>query len=77
MIVFIVEHTREDDDSSDTKFCGVFSTLENAESAVARLLECPGFRDYREGFEIHKLVVDQVHWQEGFVSAIWHVVANA
>jgi hypothetical protein len=68
--VFIVQHSYEDGDHEEVKFIGVYASIADAEAAVARLRDQPGFRDHRLGFNIDAYVVGQDHWQTGFVSYI-------
>jgi hypothetical protein len=68
--VFVVQHvhTREDG-VEDVKFIGVYSSRENAETAIARLVHLPGFAAAPDGFCIDEYRVDQDHWAEGYVAA--------
>jgi hypothetical protein len=38
---------------------GVYSSLEKAEQAIARLRQRPGFRDYPDGFRIDGRILDE------------------
>jgi hypothetical protein len=38
---------------------GVYSSLERAEQAIARLRQRPGFRDYPDGFRIDGRLLDE------------------
>jgi hypothetical protein len=67
--VHLLWHVREDDEyKEDAKLIGVYSSDEKATSAIERLTSQPGFRDYPAGFEISKYLLDQDHWEEGFIS---------
>jgi len=66
MNVFVLEHLRCDEVSEDAKLCGVFSTEDKANAAIARLSILPGFRDYPNGFSVDKYEIDEVCWAEGF-----------
>ena len=69
MGLFVVQHAHELEDGEDeVKMIGVYSTRENAESAVERLRLQPGFRDTPEGFCIDDYPVDKDHWAEGYVT---------
>jgi len=61
-----VHRRRLSDD--DTKHIGIYSSRENAEQAIARLKDQPGFRRYPDGFEIYEAVLDRDGWEEGFVT---------
>jgi len=70
--VFVLEHTRYEDDNSDNdiedfKLIGVFASLEQAQAAIAQLSTQPGFKDYPNGFHIDEYPLDQINWSSGFV----------
>jgi hypothetical protein len=66
--VFVVQHAHAlDEDNEDLKFIGVYSTEENAKTAVSRLSLRPGFRETADGFHIDRYVVDKDHWTDGFI----------
>ena len=67
--VFIVEHERPENDDrwEDVKFIGVFSSKATAETAVEKLREQPGFRDYPDASLIEEWTIDQYGWKEGFI----------
>ena len=62
--VFVLQHESE---NGDVKFIGVFSTREDAESAIWRLKSVAGFSEFPSGFSIDMYELDVVHWAEGFV----------
>ena len=64
--VFVLQHSYEKDGYDETKFIGVYSTNEQAEQAVKRLKERPGFRDRQTDFHIDKYELNQDHWTEGY-----------
>jgi hypothetical protein len=65
--VYIVQHCRDlDDGSEDVKFIGVYSSTEDAEDAVDRLRQKPGFFAYPDGFSIDRYEIGRDHWSEGF-----------
>lgn len=68
-VVFVVEHLHVLDDGEESvKLIGVYSTRENAESAVDRLKLQPGFRDAIEGFTIDPYALDEDNWAEGYIT---------
>lgn len=70
MIVYVAQHTRQrDDDVVDVKFIGVYSSVESAERAVARLRTQPGFCDWPDEFSIDAYTLDEDHWTEGFATS--------
>lgn len=71
MIVYRLTHQfpDPDEDGFDRYFeLGLFSARSRAESAVEQLRRKPGFRDYPDGFTIDEMLVDQICWEEGFIS---------
>ncbi|ESQ80594.1 hypothetical protein [Asticcacaulis sp. YBE204] len=67
--VFALHHVHEfDDGTEDVKLIGIYSTLQNAEVARARLALQTGFSSLPEGFSIDTYEVDADQWAEGFVT---------
>jgi hypothetical protein len=66
--VFILWHCHELRGDTDEKLIGVYRTREDAEAAIDRLKDKPGFRDVPDGFEIHDYVLGRDGWTEGYVS---------
>ncbi len=50
----------------DIKLIGVYSSRENAQSAIARLRQLPGFLETPDGFSIDEYQVDKDQWVEGY-----------
>jgi hypothetical protein len=48
--------------------CGIFTAKERAEAARQQLTLVEGFRDYPDDFLIDELTLDEVLWEDGFVS---------
>ncbi|HWF01094.1 MAG TPA: hypothetical protein VG248_14940 [Caulobacteraceae bacterium] len=70
LTVFVLQHVHDlGDDDEDVKFIGVYSTMKAAEAAVTRARTLPGFSDTPDGFAIDAYVVDQDHWQSGYVTS--------
>lgn len=68
-IVFVLQHVHEREDGvEDVKFIGVYSSLDKAQAAEARLHHLPGFSDEPDGFHIDEYHVDQDQWSEGYVT---------
>ena len=53
---------------TDDKLCGVFSTETRADEARQRLVSQPGFKDYPNNFHVDSNEVDEITWEEGFVT---------
>lgn len=70
--VYVLQHSYEYGDAYEfieTKFIGVYSSIENAKLAIKRLQDKEGFRDYPlDCFYIDKYIINQDHWQEGFIT---------
>ena len=64
--VYVLQHLREDAESEDVKFLGVYSSRAAAEAAINRVRDKPGFRDYPDGFYLDPHALDADHWTEGF-----------
>jgi hypothetical protein len=79
--VFILQHCRTDESGNDNvKMIGAYTSRAEAERAVVRVREMPGFSKYpaildplkdeeTNGFTIDEYVLNKDHWIEGFVSA--------
>ena len=59
------EHVREDG-VEDVKFIGVYSCRENAQAAITRLRQVPGFSEAPAGFHIDEYQLDKDQWVEGY-----------
>ncbi|AFL87136.1 hypothetical protein Terro_0804 [Terriglobus roseus DSM 18391] len=66
--VFAVWHRHEVGTASDEKLIGVYASVPEAEAAIARVANKPGFRDTMSGFEIQEYVIGRDGWTEGFIS---------
>ena len=73
--LYLLEHFKigPDDECNDNvpdiKQIGIYSTLENAQAAIARLSKKTGFRDWPNGFRIDAKTLNQDRWSEGFIEA--------
>jgi hypothetical protein len=65
--VFILWHVHEVDGNDDEKLIGVYASPQEAEAAILRLRDKPGFRDTPQGFQIHEYVIGRDGWTEGYV----------
>lgn len=71
MIVFQVTHecadpAYDDDDITEVKFIGVYSSRAAAEAAIERLRSKPGFSEVPDGFVVNAVQVDQTSWEDGY-----------
>lgn len=62
--VFLLWHSHDDDD----KLIGVYARRADAEAAIVRVKDKPGFRDTPDGFLIDEYAVGQDNWSEGYIS---------
>ena len=70
MIVFRLSHVRLSPEQADSEsfHLGIFSSRRKAEDAILLLRTKPGFMDFPNDFVIDESLVDQIHWEDGFVS---------
>ncbi len=67
--VYVLEHSYELENGYDeTKFLGVFSSYEKAETAISEYKKLPGFCQYPNDFCIDKYEIDKKCWIEGFIT---------
>lgn len=66
MKVYILTHSRNEEELDGFKTIGVFSSEETAQQAIERLKPLPGFRDYPENFNIDGYELDKTFWVGGF-----------
>jgi hypothetical protein len=80
--VYLLHHiTIHHENDEDLKLIGVFSSRELAKEAILQLSEKPGFKGRSElqveygdesGFYISEYHLNQLEWQEGFISPYHH-----
>lgn len=66
MTVYLLSHVRVEGEDQDIKICGIYSSDQEASSAIPRLLIQPGFKNFQDGFCVSEYEVDKDHWTEGF-----------
>ena len=65
--VYVLQHVHSwEDGAEDVKFIGVYSSQENAQAAITRLSQAPGFSDAPAGFHIDEYQIDKDQWVEGY-----------
>ncbi|HBI42244.1 MAG TPA: hypothetical protein DDY78_05210 [Planctomycetales bacterium] len=65
--VYVLQHVHSvDDEAEDVKFIGVYSSRANAQAAITRLGQVPGFSEAPAGFHIDEYQVDKDQWVEGY-----------
>jgi hypothetical protein len=71
--VYVLQHVHSlEDGTEDVKLIGVYSSRDNAQAAITRLRQAPGFSDAPDGFQIDEYQMDKDQWVEGYST-----VANA
>jgi hypothetical protein len=66
-LVHLLWFVREGLDVEDAEILiGVYSSEEQAKSAIHRLRDKPGFAEYPQGFQIAAYELDADHWTDGF-----------
>ena len=75
---YLLQHVHViDDELEDVIVVGIYSSQENAQQAIARLISQPGFKDFpnlidaeseenESGFFIEEYTIDEDDWTEGF-----------
>ncbi|MGJ4952761.1 DUF7336 domain-containing protein [Bradyrhizobium sp. HKCCYLS20291] len=71
--VFLLWHSRPledavDENDTDDKLIGVYSSATAAVAARQRKLQFEGFREYPDCFIVDEYEVDKDRWDEGFTS---------
>jgi hypothetical protein len=66
--VFILWHTHEISGESDEKLIGVYKSRKDAEAAIHRLSNKPGFKDTPDGFEMTEYILGKDHWTGGYLA---------
>jgi hypothetical protein len=68
--VYILHHEYERWGRDYPKLIGVYETREDAEAAILRLRDQPGFRDWPDGFTVDEYALGEDHWTEGFSTIV-------
>ena len=66
MKFYLLWHSYTDSDHEDSKFIGVFSSMDKASAIAEQFKLLPGFRVWPEGFVIDEWEPDKPSWTEGF-----------
>ncbi|NUF49905.1 MULTISPECIES: DUF7336 domain-containing protein [unclassified Gilliamella] len=66
-VYFLYHILYEDTDDEDVKIVGIYSSYKQAELAIERHKNKPGFIDFPDGFQIIEDVVNRDGWVDGFV----------
>ncbi len=67
--VYLLWHVHTLEGRDDEKLIGAYRTRQDAEAAIERLRNKPGFKETSNGFSIDKYVLNRDSWDEGFVRA--------
>ncbi|MBI5774360.1 MAG: hypothetical protein HZA89_11535 [Verrucomicrobia bacterium] len=68
--VFVVMHEYFWVNHDEEKMIGVYATRSEAENAVSRARQLPGFVNWPEGFSIDEYELGQDHWTSGFATMV-------
>lgn len=69
MRVYVLHHVHTfASGSEDVKLIGVYSSNENARTAIKRLSQMLGFSEAPDGFHIDEYQLDKDHWAEGYMT---------
>ena len=68
--VYLVSHEYEQWGRDEIKLIGVYATQADAEAAVDRLRDQPGFRDWPNGFSINPYELGRDGWTGGFSTVV-------
>jgi len=66
MRVYLLTHTRDEEDLDGFKIIGIFSSQEKALEAARSLSGKQGFRDYPDKFNVGGYDIDKMFWVDGF-----------
>ena len=67
--VFLLSHVHEfGDREDDEKIIGVYASRIDAEAAIQRVRNQPGFAECPNGFVIDEYEIGKDHWVEGFIT---------
>jgi len=64
---FLLHHIHVVGDNEDIKIIGVYRSYAEAEAAIHRVKERPGFRDSVESFSIDEYQFGKDHWTQGYI----------
>lgn len=66
--VIVLHHVCKVNEQDEVKMIGVYANQAEANQAIQRLRDCPGFKEYPDGFESNEYEINKDHWAEGFVT---------
>ncbi len=64
--VYLLSHTRNEEELDGFKIVGIFSSRDSAEKAIELLKTKPGFCDYPDRFNVGGYEIDKIFWGDGF-----------
>jgi hypothetical protein len=74
--VYVVLHVHVIEDEDEIKLIGVYSSRKQAEAAVERMKQQPGFREEPRGFSIDPYALNQDNWTEGYITVFQSSTAH-
>lgn len=66
--VYVLHHEYEWYGRDEVKLIGVYRSRQDAEAAIARVRDQPGFRDWPEGFSVDAYRLGEDEWADGFAT---------
>jgi len=66
-IIYWVYHWYNDDERT-LKTIGYFRSMDKARGAIEAVKSKSGFIDYPNGFGVDEVAIDQICWEDGFIS---------
>lgn len=70
--VYVLHHVHSfEDGSEDVKLIGVYASHADAQAAIERLKNQPGFVEQPDGFHIGSYPLGKDHWPQGYVTVTY------
>ncbi|MCO4782684.1 MAG: hypothetical protein KC646_10210 [Candidatus Cloacimonetes bacterium] len=66
--VYLLQHCYELNDQEEVKVIGIYSSKEEANNTIERLVLEVGFKDYPDKFFVDEYLLNKDHWCDGFVT---------
>ena len=66
IVYFLQHHHMITKTNIDIKDLGIYDCKENAEKAIAKLTELPGFKNTGKDFKVIKFILNKTRWINGF-----------
>lgn len=70
--MFILAHWHDDKGKKVYKILGIYSSKNKVNRALKRYKVLPGFKDNITRFHVFEEILDESHWNEGFIFKLEH-----